>query len=57
MIKLVLIIVVGFLVYNWYLRPLLNPPSSTKLHKKNPTGQQYKFEKDDEYIDYEELKK
>jgi hypothetical protein len=58
MIKLILIIVVGFLVYNWYLKPLLNPPPTTRLHKKNQAGQHPSTrEKDDEYIDYEELKK
>jgi len=53
MFKLLLFIVVGFLVYQWYLKPLLNPPPASTP----PTGQ-HKGSKhnDEEYVDYEEIK-
>jgi hypothetical protein len=52
MVKLVLLIIVGFLLYNWYIRPMLNPPRVNQKpgeRKRDPRS-------DDDYTDYEELR-
>ena len=51
--KLLLLIVVGFLIYKWYLKPLLNPPPINPPPSGRNNGQKYN---DDEYADYEEIK-
>jgi hypothetical protein len=53
MFKLLLLIVVGFLAYNWYLKPLLNPPAP---HSPPPGPKNGPKKNDDDYADYEEIK-
>jgi hypothetical protein len=56
MIKLILLALAGYLAYRFYLAPLLNPPASKDSISKQSKGTKPSAGKDEEYIDYEELK-
>jgi len=56
MIKLIIFAIAGYLAYRFYLAPMLNPPASNVSSSKDSRQSKPTNGKDEEYIDYEELK-